>query len=73
MATPHIVGIVTQLFQVAPAATPAQVEDALKATAYKFTDGAGYQTVGSYTTSVDKGTGLVDAYAAALRLGATPA
>ena len=73
MATPHIVGIVTQLFQVAPTATPAQIEDALKATAYKFTDGAAYQTVGSYTTSVDKGTGLVDAYAAAVRLGATPA
>jgi serine protease AprX len=73
MATPHIVGIVTQLFQVAPNATPAQVEDALKATAYKYTDGAPYQTVGPYSTSVDKGTGLVDAYAAALRLGATPA
>ncbi|MCW3817847.1 S8 family serine peptidase [Micromonospora sp. DR5-3] len=73
MATPHIVGIVTQLFQVAPNATPAQVEDALKATAYKFTDGAAYQTVGPYTTAVDKGTGLVDAYASAVRLGATPA
>jgi len=71
MATPHIVGIVTQLFQVAPGASPAQVEDALKATAYKFTDGAAYQTAGAYTTSVDKGTGLVDAYAAAVRLGAT--
>jgi len=73
MATPHIVGIVTQLFQVAPNATPAQIEDALKATAYKYTDGASYQTVGPYTTSVDKGTGLVDAYAAAVRLGAGPA
>ncbi|MFU8876329.1 S8 family serine peptidase [Micromonospora sp. SL4-19] len=73
MATPHVVGIVTQLFQVAPNATPAQVEDALKATAYKFTDGAAYQTVGPYTIAVDKGTGLVDAYASAVRLGATPA
>jgi serine protease AprX len=73
MATPHLVGIVTQLFQVAPSASPAQVEDALKATAYRFTDGAAYESVGPYTTSVDKGTGLVDAYAAALRLGATPA
>lgn len=72
MATPHVVGIVTQLFQVAPDATPAQVEDALKATAYKFTDGAAYQTVGHYTTSVDKGTGLVDAYASAVLLGAAP-
>ncbi|MBQ0907013.1 S8 family serine peptidase [Micromonospora sp. U21] len=73
MATPHVVGIVTQLFQVAPNATPAQVEDALKATAYKFTDGAAYQTVGPYTTAVDKGTGLVDVYASAVLLGATPA
>ncbi|GAA0925948.1 S8 family serine peptidase [Virgisporangium aurantiacum] len=71
MATPHVVGIVTQLFQVAPNATPAQIEDAIKATAGKFTDGAAYETAGAYTTSPDKGTGLVDAYAAALRLGAT--
>ena len=73
MATPHIVGIVTQLFQVAPNATPALVEDALKVTAHKYANGAPYETVGPYTTAVDKGTGLVDAYAAALRLGATPA
>jgi serine protease AprX len=69
MATPHVVGIVTQLFQVAPNATPAQIEQALKSTAYKFTDGAPYEN----GTSVDKGTGLVDAYAAAQSLGATPA
>jgi serine protease AprX len=73
MATPHIVGIVAQLFQVAPNATPAQIEDAIKSTAYKFSNGAPYETVGTYTTSVDKGTGLVDAYAAAQRLGAKPA
>jgi serine protease AprX len=73
MATPHIVGIVTQLFQVAPNATPAQIEDAIKATAYKYTNGAPYSTVGPYTMAVDKGAGLVDAYAAAVRLGATPA
>ena len=73
MATPHVVGIVAQLLQVAPGATPAQVEDAIKATAHRFTDGAAYETVGAYTTSVDKGTGLIDAYAAAARLGATPA
>jgi serine protease AprX len=69
MATPHVVGIVTQLFQVAPDATPAQIENALKSTAYKFTNGAPYEN----GTSVDKGAGLVDAYAAALSLGATPA
>jgi serine protease AprX len=73
MATPHIVGIVAQLFQVAPNATPAQIENAIKSTAYKFTNGAPYETVGSYTTSVDKGTGLVDVYAAAQSLGAKPA
>jgi serine protease AprX len=73
MATPHIVGIVAQLLQVAPNATPAQIENAIKATAVKFTDGAPYQTVGPYTVAVDKGAGLVDAYAAALSLGATTA
>jgi serine protease AprX len=73
MATPHVVGIVTQLFQVAPTATPAQVEAAIKSTAYKFTNGAPYETSGPYTTSVDKGTGLIDAYAAAVSLGAAPA
>lgn len=72
MATPHVVGIIAQLFQVAPNATPAQIEHALKSTAHKFTNGAAYEPVGSYTTSVDKGTGLIDAYAAALSLGATP-
>jgi serine protease AprX len=71
MATPHVVGIVAQLAQVAPGATPAQIEDALKATAHPFTDGAPYSTGGPYPTSVDKGTGLVDAYAAAQHLGAT--
>jgi serine protease AprX len=73
MATPHIVGIVTQLFQVAPNATPAQIENAIKSTAYKFSNGAPYETAGPYTTSVDKGTGLVDVYAAAQTLGAKPA
>lgn len=73
MATPHVVGIVTQLFQVAPNATPGQVEHAIKSTAYKFTNGAAYESSGLYTTSVDKGTGLIDVYAAALSLGATPA
>jgi serine protease AprX len=70
MATPHIVGIVTQLFQVAPSATPAQIENALKSTAYKFTDGEPYSPSG---TSRDKGTGLVDAYAACVSLGAVVA
>lgn len=72
MATPHIVGIVAQLFQVAPNATPAAIEHALKSTAYKFTNGAAYEPAGPYTVAVDKGAGLVDVYAAAASLGATP-
>jgi serine protease AprX len=69
-AAPEVVGVVALLMQADPSATAAQIEDALKATAYKFADGARYQRVGRYTSSFDKGTGLVDAYAAALSLGA---
>ena len=36
-----------------------------EATAYRYTDGAAYASVGGYTTSFDKGTGLVDVVAAA--------
>ena len=43
MAAPHIAGIVAQLFQANPSATPAQVENALKTTAHKFTNGAAYE------------------------------
>jgi serine protease AprX len=59
MAAPHVAGIVAQLFQYRPDATPAQIEQALKAGAYRFTAGAGY--VGG--TSHDKGHGLVDVVA----------
>lgn len=65
MAAPHIAGIVAQLFQANPAATPAQVENALKTTAYKYTDGAPYESGPLGTTSFDKGYGLVDVVAAA--------
>lgn len=65
MAAPHVAGIVAQLFQANPRATPAQVEDALKSTAYKYTDGAPYEAGALGTTSVDKGYGLVDVVAAA--------
>jgi serine protease AprX len=61
MAAPHIAGIVAQLFQANPSATPAEVEAAITATAHKYTDGAAY--VGG--TSYDKGHGLVDVVAAA--------
>ncbi|MDP5184941.1 S8 family serine peptidase [Blastococcus sp. BMG 814] len=64
MAAPHVAGIVAQLFQADPAATPAEIEAALKSTAYRYTDGAAYETVGGYATSFDKGTGLVDVVAA---------
>jgi len=62
MAAPQIAGIVAQLFQAKPSATPADIERALKSTAHKY--GTGYQPVGSYTSSFDKGTGLVDVVAA---------
>jgi subtilisin family serine protease len=64
MAAPHITGIVAQLFQADPAATPAEIEAALKGTAHRYTDGAAYTTVGGYPTSYDKGAGLVDVVAA---------
>jgi serine protease AprX len=69
MAAPHIAGIVAQLFQADPSATPAEIEAALKGTTYSFTDGAAYETVGGYSTSFDKGTGLVDVVAAVQSLG----
>ena len=65
MAAPHIAGIVAQLFQANPSATPAQVENALKTTAYKFANGAPYESGALGTTSFDKGYGLVDVVAAA--------
>jgi subtilisin family serine protease len=68
MAAPHIAGIVAQLFQAVPTATPAQIEAALKGSTHRYTDGAPYQTVGSYQTSFDKGTGLVDVVAAVAAL-----
>ncbi|MGY1916813.1 S8 family serine peptidase [Blastococcus sp. SYSU DS0973] len=72
MAAPHIAGIVAQLFQADPAATPAEIEAALKGTAHRYTDGAACQTVGGYPTSFDKGTGLVDAVAAAQAFSGAP-
>ncbi len=69
MAAPHIAGIVAQLFQAKPSATPADIERALKVSAYKYTDGAGYQSGPLGTTSYDKGYGLVDVVAAVAALG----
>jgi subtilisin family serine protease len=68
MAAPHIAGIVAQLFQADPTATPAEVEAALKGSTHQYTDGAAYTSVDGYSTSYDKGTGLVDVVAAVGRL-----
>jgi serine protease AprX len=66
MAAPHIAGIVAQLFQDSPGATPAQVEAAIRSTAYKYSFGAPYAAgPDGVTTSYDKGAGLVDVVAAA--------
>ena len=64
MAAPHIAGIVAQLFDANPSATPAQIEWALVTTAYKF--GGGYEPAPRWgaTTSFDRGHGLVDVVAA---------
>jgi serine protease AprX len=70
MAAPQITGIVALLFQADPTATPAEIEKALKSTAWRYSDGAPYKQVGGYWTSFDKGTGLVDTVAAAKKLGA---
>jgi serine protease AprX len=68
MAAPHVAGIVAQLFQADPSATPAEIEAALKGTAHRYADGAPYASAGGYPTSFDKGTGLVDTVAAVARL-----
>jgi serine protease AprX len=67
MATPHIAGYVADLFQADPTLTPAEIEDVLEDTAYKFTAGAAYESDprnSDDTTSFDKGHGLVDMAAA---------
>jgi subtilisin family serine protease len=69
MAAPHVAGIVAQLFQADPDATPADIERALKVSAHKYTDGAGYESGDLGPTSYDKGHGLVDVVAAVAALG----
>jgi serine protease AprX len=70
MAAPQIAGIVALLFQANPTATPAEIEDVLKSTTFRYSDGAPYEYRRGYYTSFDKGTGLVDVVAAAKALGA---
>jgi serine protease AprX len=69
-AAPEVCGVVALLFQVNPRASAALIERTLERTAYRVRDGAPYQRVRGVLTSYDKGTGLVDAYAAARALGA---
>jgi serine protease AprX len=73
MAAPHISGIVAQLYQVNPSLTPAQVEDILEDSAYKFAFDVPDAFDGTYgpdpfnpndTSSFDKGHGIVDVVAA---------
>lgn len=71
MAAPHVTGIVAQLFQANPNATPAEIEEVLKSTAHPYADGADYETVDGFATSPDKGTGLVDVVEAATAIGAS--
>jgi serine protease AprX len=65
-----VCGVVALLFQVDPRASAGLIERTLERTAHRFHDGAPYQRVDGLLTSYDKGAGLVDAYAAALALGA---
>lgn len=76
MAAPHVAGVAAMLYQARPDLTPANVEDLLLDTAYKFSSGAAYepdpQNPGG-TTSFDKGAGLVDVQAALEALGTASA
>lgn len=67
MAAPHVAGVIAQMYQVNPRMRPAQVEDILEDTAYKFNWGAKYRRDPfnpDDTSSFEKGHGLVDAVAA---------
>lgn len=69
MAAPHVAGIVAQLFQADPNATPADIEAALSSSARRFGDGAPYSGTDAHgSTSFDKGHGLVDVVAAVAAL-----
>lgn len=76
MAAPHVAGAVAQLIQAGRQEgvelTPAQIEDILEDTAYKFTGGGAYEddilARNDGTTSYDKGHGLIDAKTAVARV-----
>jgi serine protease AprX len=63
-STPIVAGIVADLFQADPGATPAEIEDVLETTAHRFGGGAAYEPSPTGPTSYDKGHGLVDTVAA---------
>lgn len=71
-SAPVVDGVIAMLFQVDPRASAALVARAIEVTAYHFRFGSAYrwQPNGGYLSSYDKGAGLIDAYAAALYLGA---
>jgi serine protease AprX len=74
MSTPHVSGAIALIEQAHPALTPAQIEDVIQDTAYKFTFGGAYfadpQNPGAGdTTSFDKGAGLLDVTKALDTLG----
>lgn len=71
MSSPLVAGIVAQLRQAGPSLTPAEIEDLIQDTAYKFTAGASYEADPQNAdglTSFDKGAGLIDARAAVARI-----
>jgi serine protease AprX len=69
-AAPHVAGVIALLLQVRPTLSPAALDVLLKRTAHRYRDGAPYRRLGLSWSSLDKGAGLVDAYAAAISLGA---
>lgn len=67
MAAPHVSGIIAQLYQVDPNLTPAEIENVIEDTAYKFTFGSAYESDPynpDNTSSFEKGHGLIDVLAA---------
>ena len=74
MASPHVAGIVAQMFQANPGLTPAMVEDALEDTAHPFAFGGSYEpdTLNDGMTSFDKGHGMVDVVGAVARARSFP-
>jgi serine protease AprX len=76
MAAPNVAGIIALLYQANPSLSPAEVEDLLEDTAYKFEWGSEYglfvdETNPENSSSYEKGHGLVDALDA-LRAVRTP-